>query len=159
LTVLEFSLLNIIGIPATAGDGCFPGTQAESDVQCLSLHGHVRSGDFDLYGHFLSADNDRWSLSGQLLLHTRWYLFPFAGLLVWRIYEILQKSVLWPGEAWRALTSLVLAIGFFYRIIGPPSAFATSIQEARVTISPDEGQALQYVRRPLPQFRHPGQSR
>ena len=44
-------------------------------------------------GMLVSMGYDTYSVGGQLLLHTRWYVFPFAATGVWSLYLLAQRCV------------------------------------------------------------------
>jgi hypothetical protein len=59
----------------------------------------------------LRAEYDSWSLSGQLLLHTRWYLYPLTAWCAFQVWKRLQILLTWPRRVWLAVpTALILAV-------------------------------------------------
>jgi hypothetical protein len=51
----------------------------------------------------LTMDYDSYSVGGQLLLHTGWYVFPFVAPAGWLLYRGLQRRLRWPPALWSAL--------------------------------------------------------
>src|SRR5262249_5284594 len=49
---------------------------------------------------FLGSEYDTFSLSGQLIYHARWYLFPLMSVAIWMLYQAVQGELRWPAEAW-----------------------------------------------------------
>jgi hypothetical protein len=98
----------------------------------------------------LASDYDSFSVGGQFPFHTRWYLFPFAGVALWRIGRFLQKRFSWPAAVWTSLASIVLAGGLLYRIAGPASALTRFTRENSVAIKAEEWSAFVYLREHTP---------
>src|SRR6266550_1926006 len=76
-----FSMLNVIGIPLLAA----------TSIYLMSERGRRVFGPFNFlifsavaisigFAMILASDYDPFSVGGQLPFHTRWYLFPFAGV-------------------------------------------------------------------------------
>ncbi|TMP96146.1 MAG: hypothetical protein E6L07_06020 [Verrucomicrobia bacterium] len=98
----------------------------------------------------LASDYDRYSLGGQFPLHTRWYLFPFAGVALWRIGRFLQKRFSWPAAVWTFLVSIVLVAGLLYRTAGPASPLTLFNRQTRLAIKAEEWPAFVYLREHTP---------
>src|SRR6266480_3112613 len=118
-----FSLLNVIGIPLLAATSIYLTSDRARRVfgpfNFLIFSAVATSIGFAI---ILASDYDRYSVGGQFPLHTGWYLFPFAGVALWRIGRFLQKRFSWPAEVWTSLASIVLLGGLLYRTAGPVSA-------------------------------------
>src|SRR5437899_11150553 len=117
-----FSLLNVIGIPLLAATAVYLTSKRAWRVfgqfNFLIFSAVATSIGFAL---FLKAGYDSSSLGEVLPLHTRWYLFPFAGVVLWRLGQFFDKHFHLPHGAWISLASAALVAGLVYRIGGPPS--------------------------------------
>jgi len=148
--VLMFSLLNVIGIPLLAATAVYLTSKRARRVfgqfNFLIFSAVATSIGF---GIVLKADND--SSFGEILpLHTRWYLFPFAGVALWRLGRSLQKRFAWPAVAWISLASAALVAGLLYRIGGPPSPLTLLDRQFRFEIKAQEWPAFVYLREHTP---------
>ena len=147
---LMFLLLNVIGIPLLAATAVYLTSKRARRVfgqfNFLIFSAVATSIGFAL---FLKADND--SSFGEILpLHTRWYLFPFAGVALWRLGRSLQKRFAWPAVAWISLASAALVAGLLYRIGGPPSPLTLLDRQFRFEIKAQEWPAFVYLREHTP---------
>ena len=109
---LMFSLLNVIGIPLLAATAVYLTSKRSWRVfgQFNFLIFSAVATSIGL-GLVLNADYDSASIGMVILLHTRWYLFPFAGVALWRLGRSLQKRFAWPAAAWISLASAALVAG------------------------------------------------
>src|SRR6266446_6876338 len=147
---LMFSLLNVIGIPLLAATAVYLTSKRARRVfgqfNFLIFSAVATSIGFAI---FLKADND--SEFGALFpVHTRWYLFPFAGVALWRLGRSLQKRFAWPAVAWISLASAALVAGLLYRIGGPPSPLTLLDRQFRFEIKAQEWPAFVYLREHTP---------
>ncbi len=146
LSMTMFSLTNIIGIPLLVGT-----------VYCLSslpirrLYAPVIFGSIAMtllsiiLAIVITTPYDNYSVGGQLVLHTRWYLYFLGPVAIWLVYRFLRDRARWPaGLAAASLTiaALVavfavtpLSIRWFVRM-PPPGVF---------TLSEDEWLAVHYI--------------
>ena len=146
-----FSLLNVIGIPLLAATSIYLTSDRARRVfgpfNFLIFSAVATSIGFAI---ILASDYDRYSLGGQFPLHTRWYLFPFAGVALWRIGRFLQKRFSWPGAVWTSLASIVLVAGLLYRTAGPASPLTLFNRQTRLAIKAEEWPAFVYLREHTP---------
>jgi hypothetical protein len=94
----------------------------------------------------LASDYDSFSVGGQFPFHTRWYLFPFAGLALWRITRYFQERFSVPAWVLAFLASIVLLGGLLYRIAGPASALSRFDHQNSVAIKAEDWQGFVYLR-------------
>jgi len=151
ISISMFSLLNIVGIPLLIATAIYLASQRARSIfgpfNFLVIYGIATSICFAI---FLSSDYDKYSIGGQFPLHTRWYLFPFAGVALWTVWRFLQKRLFWPATIGTCLACLVVVAGFWYRIAGPISSLAKGIQQASVRITADEWLAFIYLKTHTP---------
>lgn len=157
VTVPLFMLCNIIGIPLIAMTVAFMRTDgARGRFKLFSFTicwATVMSLPMAL---FLTTEFDRWSLGGEMLLHTRWYLFPLEGAVLCLIFIRLQAGLKWPHEVWAkggavmvVLLMVVVGWRFFLHEPDGPASFREMralVPAAEVSFSSDEWQALLYIR-------------
>src|SRR5438874_1548000 len=149
--VLMFSLLNVIGIPLLAATAVYLTSKRARRVfgQFNFLIFSAVAISIGL-GIVLQADYDSSSLGEVLPLHTRWYLFPFAGVALWRFGQFFDKHFAWPAMAWISLASAALVAGLLYRIGGPPSPLTLLDRQFRFEIKAQEWPAFVYLREHTP---------
>src|SRR5438552_284051 len=148
--VLMFSLLNVIGIPLLAATAVYLTSKRSWRVfgQFNFLIFSAVAISIGL-GIVLQADSD--SDFGALLpLHTRWYLFPFAGVVLWRLGRSLQKRFAWPAAASICLTSIILVAALLCRIAWPASPLTLLLRQWGVAIKAEEWPAFVYLREHTP---------
>lgn len=149
--ILMFSLLNVIGIPLLAASSIYATSkrarQVFSPFNFLAFSAVATSICLAI---FLTTDYDRHSVGGQFPYHTRWYLFPFAGVALWKIGRFLQKRFSWPAVVWTSLVSIVLAAGLLYRVAGPALPLTRFTRESRFAVKAEEWPAFVYLREHTP---------
>src|SRR6266480_5558694 len=149
--VLMFLLLNVIGIPLLAATAVYL-----TSKRAWRVFGQFNFLIFSAVaisiglGIVLQADSD--SDFGALLpLHTRWYLFPFAGVVLWRLGRSLQKRFAWPAAASICLTSIILVAALLCRIAWPASPLTLLLcRQWGVAIKAEEWPAFVYLREHTP---------
>ena len=148
--VLMFSLLNVIGIPLLAATAVYLTSKRSRRVfgQFNFLIFSAVAISIGL-GIVLQADYEP-SLGEILPLHTRWYLFPFAGVALWRFGQFFDKRFHLPPVAWISLASAALVAGLLYRIGGPPSPLILVDRLFRFEIKAEEWPAFVYLREHTP---------
>jgi hypothetical protein len=139
VSLTGFALLNVVGLPLLAGT-------------VLTLGSSRFRRRYGLVGWALGAmtllsialavvvktDYDNYSLGGQLLLHTRWYLFPLHPFALWLVYRALRRrglptAVLAVGAGAAALVLLAVRFG------SPPSPWWTVMMpQHQATLTQDE---------------------
>jgi hypothetical protein len=146
-----FSLLNVIGIPLLSATSIYLTSERARRVfgpfNFLIFSAVATSIVFAI---ILASDYDRYSVGGQFPFHTRWYLFPFAGVALWRIGRFLQKRFSWPAAVWTSLVSIVLVAGLLYRTAGPASPLTLFNRQMRLEIKAEEWPAFVYLREHTP---------
>ena len=147
---LMFSLLNVIGIPLLAATAVYLTSKRSRRVfgrfNFLIFSAVATSIGFALS---LKAGNDT-SFGEVILPHTRWYLFPFAGVALWRVGQFFDKRFHLPAVAWISLASAALVAGLLYRIGGPPSPLTLLCRQGIVAIKAQEWPAFVYLREHTP---------
>jgi hypothetical protein len=98
----------------------------------------------------LASDYDSYSVGGQFPFHTRWYLFPFAGVALWRLGQFFDRRFHLPSVAWIFLASAAIIAGLLYRIAGPPSPLTLLGHRWGVAIKAEEWPAFVYLREHAP---------
>ena len=145
--VSMFSLLNVIGIPLLAATFVYVMSERSRRIfgpfNFLVFAAVVTSLGLAI---ILASDYDSYSVGGQFPFHTRWYLFPFAGVALWRITRFFQKRFSWPAWVWTSLASIALLAGLLYRIAGPASALSRFDHENSVAIKAEDWQGFVYLR-------------
>jgi hypothetical protein len=151
ICILMFSLLNVIGIPLLAATFIYLRSQGARRVfapfNFLVFWAVMTSVGFAI---ILASDYDSYSVGGQFPFHTRWYLFPFAGVALWWTARFFQKRFSWPAGVWICLGSMVLVAGLLYRIAGPASALTRLVHEKSVAIKAEDWPAFVYLREHAP---------
>ena len=142
-----FSLLNVIGIPLMAATSIYLTSERARRVfgpfNFLIFSAVATSIGLAI---ILASDYDPYSVGGQFPYHTRWYLFPFAGVALWRISRFLQKRFCWPAAVWTSLASIVLVAGLLYRTAGPASPLTLFNRQMRLVIKAEDWPAFVYLR-------------
>src|SRR6266496_4119026 len=148
---LMFSLLNVIGIPLLTATAVYL-----TSKRSWRVFGRFNFLIFSAVaisiglGLVLKADYDSASLGVVIMLHTRWYLFPFAGVALWRVGQFFDKRFHLPPVAWISLASAALVAGLLYRIGGPPSPLTLLDRQLRFEIKAQEWPAFVYLREHTP---------
>ncbi len=146
-----FVLANMIGLPLLVacvfylrdvgpGEICAPLTWLILLLVLGSLAG----------ANCLGASYDSWSVGGQMVLHTGWYLFPWLGAGLLALGRCLRKRGAAQATA-LAAAAAVLAVGaFVWQCVRPPSLLEEERRSQQCKITEDDWDALQYIRSTLP---------
>lgn len=151
ISVTAFGLLNIIGIPVLFAINLFlrnQKSQGKFDGAALLIFWMVVA---SFVGSFLlTSSYDEWSVGGQMLLQTNWYLYPVAMTGLWYMLSDISKSITLPQKAGIGLAILIVAAAFVWQCIRPPGLLEQQIRREQNRITADELEALQYTRSHLP---------
>jgi hypothetical protein len=151
ISVSMFSFLNIVGIPLLIASAIYLASQRARSIfgpfNFLVIYGLATSICFAI---LLSSEYDKYSIGGQLPLHTRWYLFPFTGVALWMVWRFLEKRFSLPASIGTCLACLVVVGGFWYRLHGPISPLAKFNHLSSVRITADEWLAFIYLKTHTP---------
>ncbi|MEP6955850.1 MAG: hypothetical protein ABI883_03430, partial [Chthoniobacterales bacterium] len=147
ISLLMFTFLNVVGLPL-------------SGATVFALFRHPARSKFSTYNLvaigsiavslplalLISTEYDKFSFGGQLPLHTRWYLFPFAGVALASAWEYARRKLPWPDPFWAALAGAIIFAGVAFRLAGPPSSLRVMTDGLRAVIPAEEWLALTYLR-------------
>src|SRR5262249_31536692 len=89
----------------------------------------------------LTMGYDTYSVPGQLLLHTCWYVFPFVAPAIWWSYEGLQRRLRWPAAVWGALAGAAVIGCLIAQQFSVPGSIIDD-SETKIHIDTDEQLAL-----------------
>jgi hypothetical protein len=146
-----FSLLNVVGIPLLAATSIYLTSERAKRIfgpfNFLIFSAVASSIGFAI---ILASDYDSYSVGGQFPFHTRWYLFPFAGVALWRLGQFFDRRFHLPSVAWIFLASAAIIAGLLYRIAGPPSPLTLLGHRWGVAIKAEEWPAFVYLREHAP---------
>lgn len=91
---------------------------------------------------------DSYSVGGQLLLHTRWYVFPFAAPAIWSLYRAAQRYV---SAAVAIGAGVVVGIACVAaQLMAPPGGTLWAARAVKTSFSHDEWLALTVLRDQTP---------
>lgn len=93
----------------------------------------------------IKMDYDVYSVAGQLLLHTRWYLFPFLAIGIWSLYRIAQRRWDWPRTAWIAIAVAASALAVTAQQVTPVGGTLSANAAQPIRFDADEWAALQFL--------------
>jgi hypothetical protein len=100
----------------------------------------------------ISLDYDSYSVGGQMLLHTLWYLLPLLGVGVWYCFKALKARLSWSPQAWGAFATLVVLVAFVGQQVRSPGVLeAYTRTDSPATFSTNEWGALSYIHDSTPQ--------
>lgn len=88
----------------------------------------------------IRVDDDQWSLAGQLLLHTRWYVYPLTAVGGYALLNFVARRVPASGRLWLGTGTLVM--GLF--VVGRPVAYDAS-RATGWRIGPAQQRALAFL--------------
>ncbi len=120
VSVTAWTVLNIIGIPLMLVSFIYVSSRAAQreflPLTMLLCWLVVTSW---LGALFLTMDYDTYSVPGQLLFHTRWYLFPLYSFVLWKIYLKAKERWNLSENAGLSLGLIFLTICFIIQTIAP----------------------------------------
>jgi hypothetical protein len=141
-----FSICNIVGLPLLVASAMTLMTSKSRSLLPLYLFAFASAAASVGCALVISSPYDPYSVGGQLLLHTRWYLFPFGGVAAWMAWRYVYRRAAWLRTVWKPFAAVLLMVGLWYRTAGPLSVFSAYLQRTAITMSEDEWLALLYVR-------------
>jgi hypothetical protein len=95
----------------------------------------------------ISIDYDAYSVGGQMLFHTSWFLFPFLGVAAWQVYELVRNRTSWGRPVWAALAAAVVIGAFVFQQVRPPSILEQMTREesSNTVLTGNEWLAISYI--------------
>jgi hypothetical protein len=147
LSMTMFSLANIIGIPLLAGTAYCLLSPPTRRLYAPVMYGGIAMALLSIILAILIATPyDNYSVGGQLVLHTRWYLYFLGPVAVWLVYRFLRDRAHWPA-GWAA-ASLTTAALVAVMTVTPLSLrwYVRSPPPGVFTLSEDEWLAVRYIR-------------
>jgi hypothetical protein len=151
LCVSLFTLLNVIGLPLLIGlAGYCRETWAWGEWRLLTLLSLWMVLGSLLGAMFITATYDPWSVGGQMLLHTPWYVFPLAGVGFWALWQRLPVAWTRHRLAWQSVGVALLLATCLWHLFRPPSEVQQDVYEREVVLSEDDWADLDYIRQTLP---------
>jgi hypothetical protein len=151
LCVSMFVLANIIGVPLLVGCvGYFLERGAWREWRPLSLFSLCLVLSSLAGAVCLRATYDPWSVGGQMVLHTSWYIFPLAGAGLWALFQRFPAGWRQATSVWQPVgVALVLGFGIWQLERGP-SRLQQDQRKKQIAVSADEWAALKYIWQALP---------
>ena len=98
----------------------------------------------------ITTSYDNYSVGGQMLLHTYWYVFPLLGVLAWRLYQFLQMRLKWHKWVWGTVGLTVILVSLAIQFYSGPTAFEKQIRSNGIVINNNEWATLLYLRDQTP---------
>ncbi len=148
VSMSAFSALNVVGFPlmVTTAFALARGLRVARFLASIGLVMVILS---VVLAVVLDTDYDHYSLGGQMLLSTRWFLFPLAAVPMASAWRYLDGAPrLRPAAI--ALAVVAVAIGFVARLEPSPLRSALRSSPNSVAIIQGEWDALKYLRERAP---------
>jgi hypothetical protein len=98
----------------------------------------------------LKMDYDPYSVGGQLLLHTCWYVVPFLGPAAWWSYRALRRRLRWPDAIWRTLALAGIVACVIGQQLTAPPVLGQNTGADRTLLDVDERHALGFLHEDTP---------
>lgn len=153
VSMLCFLLFNVLGIPLFLASVVYLRSKPASREWKLYTGLTVWLLVVSTIGAMVIATNyDNYSVGGQMLLHTSWYLLPLMAVGVWHLFLFLKAHISWSRQVWAAGIALVVLITVVYQQVRPPTLLqAYNLGEYALTFSANEWSALSYIHDSTPQ--------
>jgi hypothetical protein len=147
-----FALLNIVGLPLLIAATAF----------LLDRKSWLAFGGFKALVVWLvmasiagacciSATYDSWSVGGQMLLHTNWYLYPLLGPGLCVLIRKVPGRIMPRRSVLYALGALATTVVFVWQIERPPSLFELQHRKANILLDVHDVEVLRHIRTNLPE--------
>lgn len=153
--LISFVGLNMLGLPLlVAAHDYLASPPACREFRFFSILAFVGLGVSAVAATIISTDYDAYSVGGQLLLHTRWYIFPLMAVVTWEIYRSVQNRLNRPRIDWVSAGLFVIVVALTARLITPYSESVTGLRSMRIMfglpeygipISEDKWLTLEYL--------------
>lgn len=153
LTILGFTLFNVVGIPLLLMSGflLFLRSLPNGSHLFLSFLFWMVLGSLAV-GCCLTATYDNWSVGGQTLLLPGWYLIPCAGVFLgWLLQHWIPGWIHTNRLGWTTLGLTLVITGFLYQMVRPPSRLLQRTQRENHPLSEDHLKAFVWMRENLPE--------
>lgn len=147
----SFTLLNVIGIPLLL-----------ATLYCY-LRKNLRQG-LALYNWFtlltivitmvgsvvIVTTYDLYSVAGQMPFETRWYIFPFAAVVIYNLLHWLQKYLRLAPRVWIGLTIVCVIAAYQLNLNNNPDTISQALLTTPSTILKGQYETLIYIREHTP---------
>ena len=141
ISIPAFVALNVLGVPLIVAAGIYfarPSAWRQLSLASALIYWLVAAST--LTAMVITTEYDSWSVGGQLLLHTRWYVFPLAAVAAYLVGRAVWLRLGWPR--WSAVGLATVAVV----LIGLVRLTLTDSSRVDGTrISEEERLALRYL--------------
>ncbi len=150
LSLSAFALCNVIGFPLALGALAYRRLAPEASLRTYAWLPFSAVIVSVVGGWVLVKGEDSFSIAGQLLFHTRWYLFPLGPAALFSIGMRLQRTG-WGARLVPILGGLFLGACLVAQLARSPTPYWETVRSShRIEITKAEGEALRYLRDQTP---------
>jgi hypothetical protein len=145
VSMTAFVVLNMVGLPLGLATIAFVRSKQARQEWALYLALTLWLVVASMVGAMtLFTTYDRFSVGGEMLLHTVWYLLPLLGFGAWAAIQRVRR-IGGDRSLWAGLGTVVLAGAFIVQMGREPSALEAQLQAEGPRFSANEWQALTYL--------------
>ncbi len=107
ISLIGFTLLNIVGVPLLLSTICVYLRKTFNRSLGLYSWFTLLCVVITIIGSMVIVTGyDNYSVGGQMTFEARWYLFPFAAVVLYIPVRWVQKHLAWPSATWMVLVIL-----------------------------------------------------
>ncbi len=99
----------------------------------------------------LTTDYDNYSLGGQLLLHTRWYIFLLMIPGLCKIYQFFQPHLSLSKSIQISVVIVFIVLSLVAQQLARPSIIMSKVNDSTISLNANERIALAYIHDYTPQ--------
>jgi hypothetical protein len=146
-----FVLFQVVGIPLAAAVAIYflkPSSWKSQRLLAALILSIV--GCSILGAMVLNFKGESYSLAGQMLLHTCWYLFPILPAMLWMAYEHTSIRQSWNKQRVTNVAVGVLAVAILYQSVRGPSSLERLCRNMGFVLTANEWDAMRFLRDSTP---------
>ena len=146
ISIVFFVILNAIGLPLLIATVCYFCNKTLSRERLFFNLIAVGALLTSVAGAVLITTNyDGFSVGGEMVNHTSWYILPMGSVGIWQAYRFLQTHWGWQRSKWLILSAVILLVSLGLQAISRPTVDVKADNFRQIRVSANEWQALTYL--------------
>ena len=146
ISIVLFILLNSIGLPLLVATICYFYSKTFGRERLFFNLIAVGALLTSVAGAILITTNyDDFSVGGEMVNNTSWYILPMGSVGIWQAYQFLQTHWGWQRSKWLILSAVILLVSLGLQAISKPIVDVKADNHRHIRVSVNEWQALTYL--------------
>ncbi len=151
ISIVLYVILNAIGLPLLIATICFFYSKTLSKGKLFFNVIAIGALAASVIGAILITTNyDDYSVGGEMVNHTSWYILPMASVVIWQAYKFFQTHWGWRRSKWLTLSAVILLVALVLQTVSKPTFDLKADNTFQIRVSANEEQALLFLHDKIP---------